>query len=392
MEIFMNKDEIILYGHSGSGNHGCEAIIRSTMKLLKTKCLVYSNNIEQDEKYGIDSSVLRQYSNTIAQNSIRRYFYAIYCRIFRHSMIRYKYAYKPFFDRIEADKVYLSVGGDHYCYGSYSNHIYDFLSNTIKDAGSKSVLWSCSIEDSDLDENTIQSLKRYDLITARESITYQTLLDKGIDKNVLLAPDVAFQLDMSRCDLPKGFQEGNTVGINISPMIQKYGEDGKIVIKNYEKVIEYLLDKTNCTIALIPHVVWEDTDDRKPLTQIYEKFKDSSRIIMIKDRPAEELKYIISRCCFFVGARTHATIAAYSTCVPTLVVGYSVKARGIARDIFGTEDGYVIPVQSMSKDNDLLEGFKKLWINRDEIQQYLNKQMPQYCARAWESVDALQSL
>ena len=38
---------------------------------------------------------------------------------------------------------------------------------------------------------------------------------------------------------------------------------------------------------------------------------------------------------------------AYSSCVPTLVVGYSVKARGIARDIFGTEDRYVLPVQSL---------------------------------------------
>ncbi len=51
--------------------------------------------------------------------------------------------------------------------------------------------------------------------------------------------------------------------------------------------------------------------------------------------------------------RTHATIAAYSTGVPTLVVGYSVKARGIARDLFGTEDGYVLPVQQLKESDEL---------------------------------------
>ena len=54
-----------------------------------------------------------------------------------------------------------------------------------------------------------------------------------------------------------------------------------------------------------------------------------------------ELKGFIARCRFFVGARTHATIAAYSSCIPTFSVGYSIKAKGIAQDIFGTYKNYV---------------------------------------------------
>lgn len=60
----------------------------------------------------------------------------------------------------------------------------------------------------------------------------------------------------------------------------------------------------------------------------------------------------------FIGARTHATIAAYSSLVPTLVVGYSVKARGIARDLFGTEKNYVLPVQLLRKEEDLTGGLQ----------------------------------
>ena len=89
-------------------------------------------------------------------------------------------------------------------------------------------------------------------------------------------------------------------------------------------------------VALIPHVVWSHNDDRKPLSQLYEMFKDTGRVVMIEDHNAEELKGYIARCRLMVVARTHASIAAYSTQVPTLVVGYSVKARGIAKDIFGS--------------------------------------------------------
>jgi len=40
----------------------------------------------------------------------------------------------------------------------------------------------------------------------------------------------------------------------------------------------------------------------------------------------------------FAGARTHSTIAALSSGVPTLSFAYSIKAQGINRDIFGHAD------------------------------------------------------
>ena len=99
---------------------------------------------------------------------------------------------------------------------------------------------------------------------------------------------------------------------------------------------------------------------------------------MIEDYNAEELKGYISRCRFMVVARTHASIAAYSTQVPTLVVGYSVKARGIAKDIFGTEENYVLPVQSLQKEDDLTKGFKWLMDHEDEIKAHYTKMMSEY--------------
>jgi polysaccharide pyruvyl transferase WcaK-like protein len=52
---------------------------------------------------------------------------------------------------------------------------------------------------------------------------------------------------------------------------------------------------------------------------------------------ARQVKWVISKCRYFIGARTHATVAAFSTGVPTISIAYSKKARGINRDIFGHE-------------------------------------------------------
>ena len=113
---------------------------------------------------------------------------------------------------------------------------------------------------------------------------------------------------------------------------------------------------------------------------------------MVEDHNCMELKGIISRCCFFVGARTHATIAAYSTGVPTLVVGYSVKARGIARDLFSTEEGYVLPVQQMKERGELPRAFAKLYQQRDEIKKHLEETIPGCLSRADEARKALEKM
>ena len=102
-----------------------------------------------------------------------------------------------------------------------------------------------------------------------------------------------------------------------------------------------------------------------------------------------ELKGYIARCRMFIGARTHATIAAYSSCVPTLVLGYSVKSRGIARDLFGTEDNYVIPVQNVVDSDTLAEGFRWLLVHQNDIRSHLEIVMPQYVQKVYVAVDHL---
>ena len=82
----------------------------------------------------------------------------------------------------------------------------------------------------------------------------------------------------------------------------------------------------------------------------------------------------------------------YSSCVPTLVVGYSVKARGIARDLFGTEEGYVLPVQEMTNPDQLTKAFCCLYQQREQISAHLHQIMPSYLAPAQRAVSAIKDL
>jgi polysaccharide pyruvyl transferase WcaK-like protein len=127
--------------------------------------------------------------------------------------------------------------------------------------------------------------------------------------------------------------------------------------------------------------------DLSVLRYLYNRYKNTNRVYLISDEKLNgpQLKYIISKCRFFVGARTHSTIAAYSSCIPTLVLGYSIKSLGIAKDLFGTYDKFVINVNSLQSDTNLLAGgFNWLYNHELEIKNKLKEIMPSYIENSEE--------
>ena len=367
---------IIIYGNGTSKNHGCEAIVRGTVSVLgENNYTIMSQNIEDDYLYH-----LNDIANVIsAKTPIKRNISFLLAYIKMKLKKEYVYLDGLHYDsQIKSCKgkadIALSVGGDNYCYGG--TDIYAYLNKAYHKQGIKTVLWGCSIEpDVVMQKNVSVDLSKYDHIVVRESITYEAV--KKVNSNVSLFPDPAFFMSSVKPEIPQIFEE-NVVGINISPVIIDNEKNSGIVLKNYVKLIEYILNNTNYLVALIPHVILDSNNDNSAIKMIYNYFKDNCRVIVYPDMKATELKYVISKCRFFIGARTHSTIAAYSTCVPTVVVGYSVKAKGIAKDLFGTWENYVLPAQELYKENALLNSF--LWIEKNEfvIKEKLKKKMVIY--------------
>ena len=406
----MKEKKLVMYMHAGSGNHGCEAIVNSVCHMIEQKPVLVSYYGEEDKQYSLKNICEIVSERKFEEHKLAHILYYGYRMLTkdRESFIRYRY--HKVFSNYQVPLA-VSIGGDNYCYDNMLSDL-RLANSAFCKKGAKTVLLGCSIEPGLLKcEEIVNDLVKYHTIIARESITYQALLKmtekyteeqekaalkqitSGAHKiktgeevpQILCYPDPAFTLEKKELPLPDGFAPGNTIGINVSPMIQDNEKSGGITMENYKALLQYIIDNTDCQIALIPHVVWARNDDRKPIHELYEAFRDTGRVVEIPDGSCEELKGYISRCRLFVGARTHATIAAYSTCVPTLVVGYSVKARGIARDLFGTEENYVLPVQNLKEKDDLANAFKRLLNEEEAIREKLKQIMPAYKEKALET-------
>ena len=81
-------------------------------------------------------------------------------------------------------------------------------------------------------------------------------------------------------------------------------------------------------------------------------------------------------------------MAAYSSGVPTIVLGYSVKARGIAKDVFG-EEKFVLNFNSLTDSKVLEKEFLKLVVNEKEIRKELMGSIPLRMRSAMEAGEML---
>lgn len=387
----MNK-RIIMYLHGGSGNHGCEAIVNSTCHMLEEiPKLLVTNSEKEDRTYSLAPLCDILQERKIAEHFWAHVWYYAWRAIFHDPESFMRYRFRKVLGKNKAP-LYLSVGGDMYCY-ELSKREAIVANSTFHKAGAKTVLWGCSIEPELLqDPEVVEDMKRYALITPRESITEQALRQAGVTENVKRFPDPAFALQAEKVKLPENFREGATIGINISPMIIRYEKDEGITIANYKKLIDHILRTSDSSVALIPHVMWNNNDDRLTLAELYRGYECDARVFLFPDMSCQQVKYVISKCSVFIGARTHATIAAYSSLVPTLVIGYSVKARGIARDLFGTEERYVLPVQSLQTSDALIRAYEWLISEKDAICTRLKEVMPQYCEDAIKAGEEIRRL
>lgn len=382
----------VLYAHTGSGNHGCEALVRSTTKILDCRPVLYTTGYDEDIRYGLGSlaDVRPDESVPVPRKSWAYLRAATQTKLTGKTTRFTKYSRTALLESVHKGDLCLSIGGDNYCYNG--TEILSDLNTLLHAKGAKTVLWGCSIDPEVITPQMVRDLKRYDLITVREPLTQAALAAAGITANVRPMADPAFLLDAEKTDLPDGFLAGNTIGLNLSPLVLHYTEKKEEALAGFHALVQHILDTTDSTIALIPHVVKEKSNDLDILEPLFRKFKDTGRVLLIPDQNCTRLKYIISQCRLFVGARTHATIAAYSTCIPTLVIGYSVKSRGIATDLFGTDQNYVIPIQHIRSGEELVSAYDWLEDHAAEMKEKLSGVIAAYQEKAWMGWAYLEAL
>lgn len=378
-----------LFNHEGSKNHGCEAIVRGSMNIIensdeKAEFVLSSNNPSDDE---IINNITVKSAKTRDLTKVEKLIAAVDLKINNSETYALQKMYSPIVSDAEDCDICLSVGGDTYCYGD--NHGIQVLTRELKKRGKKTVLWGASIGAEDLSERKLESLRDFDAIFTREPITYELLKENGANDNIYLFSDPAFCMERVEVEPIDGFTRENTLGFNISPLVASGDPRKKEIAEDF---LKFIFENTTMKVLLVPHVVEENNNDYDFMKPIFEKFEHTGRIaILPPDLEARQYKGYIAGTRFFIGARTHSTIAAYSSGVPTIALGYSVKARGIAKDIFG-EEKYVLDIKAVTNCEELRDEFLKLLENENEIRRELMKSIPLRMRSAMEAGEMLQKI
>lgn len=369
-------------------NRGSEALVRGISSICKKdECIITLVSSEKNfgkDTVNIESIDVYQKKESYNGKSVKWFFSKLFGKIGLKG-IAYSIRYKDLYKAAKKQDIIIIVGADNYDITYNLQGSLNILNTQLrKRTNAKIILYDCSIDKRDITDTLKKDFANFDYVTVRESITKENV-EKIIDRSKMFYfPDPAFVMKPQQIELNEIFEKRKVVGINVSNLITKeeYGSQKEKIINAYHKLIKYILENTDMGIVLVPHVM--NNADLSALKILYKEYEDDERVILIDDESlnARQLKYLISKCELYVGARTHSTIAAYSSCVPTLVLGYSVKSKGIAKDLFGTDEKYVLPVATLDNDEYLVNGFKWLLENKVEIKERLNKIMPDYIKKA----------
>ncbi|MCQ2479464.1 MAG: polysaccharide pyruvyl transferase family protein [Clostridia bacterium] len=370
-----------LFDHAGSLNRGCEAIIRGTLNIVSSadddaSFTLASYRPESDTALNLNTVKMETREMTAFEKIIS----ALKIKLTHSEKYYFKKTYSPVIKNGEKNDICLSIGGDTYCYGD--NASTRVITEELHKKHKKVVLWGASIGEEDLSQEKIEGLKNFDAVFAREPLTFE-LLGRYVDKDKLfMFSDPAFCMEKEELPLPDGFEPNKTIGFNLSPLVV---DKNPALLPVCTEFLKAVISNTDFQVALIPHVTENGNDDCTVLDKIYDELDCPQRVVKIPGNlNAKQYKGYITRCRMFIGARTHATIAAYWGCVPTIVLGYSVKSRGIAKDLFGKEM-FVVDSLNLTKAEELISQFTLLAQHEEEIREILRCVIPQKIESSMEA-------
>lgn len=404
--------KIYLAGQNNFGNRGCEALVRSTHDLIKAKypkakLLVPTFDEKADKKQWTDvSGESIEFVDTFQTPKELLIWNKIVKKIpFLRRVWEPSYLLPTkISNQLNNVDAVLMIGGDVISleYGLPSLYQWSKLLDKASSRGIPTMLWAASVGpfDSDkiVEKHMIKHLKKYSAITVRESESFEYL--KSLDiPNVTFVADPAFVMKPEPLSLdtilPKQRGDG-TLGFNVSPLIAKFRKSESDSQKMREEIISFIrkiLTETNFSVLLIPHVDplngSEKNSDSFYMKSIFNKLGEFSERLNLAPSTlnAAQLKYLLSNCRFFIGARTHATIGALSMEVPTISIAYSVKAKGLNKDLFG-DTRYVLNTPEVSLET-LWSSFKLLQNDETEIKKLLEEKIPVWRKRSAISAETL---
>lgn len=395
---------IYFAGHNNFGNRGCEALVRSVAGLVRQQLpnaqfLVPATRADLDAQQWPEhaASGVQLVQAAPPPRKLRVWHWARRLLPAVEMLGRPSHTLPDYaLEHMRSAQVVVMTGGDTISLDYDLPSLYDhagYIDNARR-LGKRTVLWAASVgpfsRKPHVERLMSQHLRDYDQITVRESATYAYLLGLGLDQ-VEQVVDPAFTLVPQPFDvaplLPKC--SAGVVGVNVSPLIRKFRSTDASREQLDQEVAEFVRNlpaRHGHGVVLLPHVGPLDggsyNSDHAYMASLMQRYGLTGPDIRLApaNLNAAQLKYLLSKFRFFIGARTHATIGAFSTGVPTLSIAYSVKAKGINRDLFG-DLPVVLDTPDVSRDT-LAVGLAALAQHEAEIRRLLAERIPVWRERA----------
>lgn len=379
--------------HLNGGNRGCEGIAKGTSMILgedSRNLIGLSTDTDLDRKLGINNYVTLYPSRkpTLFDN----FKFHVYHRIMSADKLKqyiYSYWYDSFLNEINSNDIMLITGGDMLC---YDDNYVNYITSKLHDRGIKTVLWGCSMGPENLTTEKEKTLRCFNMVYTRDTLTKEFFNNLGLD-NVVCCADPAFLLKPEKTHLPFVFEKGDVIGINLSNFVLGDYTLNSSFGQHVKQLIDFILKETDLQILLIPHVTWPNQDDRAVVNNIKQQYISNERVATLDIDILNycKIRYVISKCRFFIGARTHAIISAYSTCVPSIALGYSIKSKGIAKDL-GLDEKTVVNYKVKNAFDELRKSVQYIFDNEALVREHMRMVLPQYSSKPYGMREIIREL
>lgn len=218
------------------------------------------------------------------------------------------------------------------------------------------------------------TINKATLVMARDKSSYEYAIKVG--RNVKEYIDIAFLLPYKKIEFDKNYIH---VGLNISALLWNggYTKNNQFGLNcNYQNtirdIIDYFLSNPKVILHLVPHVVEQEKgveNDYEVSFNIWSEYQNHHLVIAPFFLTPIDAKSYISGMDFFIGARMHSTIAAFSSGVPVIPMAYSRKFNGLFAETLQYEN--IVDMKTMNND-EILQEIKKSFETRNQLSNRIN--------------------
>ncbi|MEO0370913.1 MAG: polysaccharide pyruvyl transferase family protein [Pseudomonadota bacterium] len=238
-------------------------------------------------------------------------------------------------------------------------------------------------------------MNRARVVVTRDLPSTKFLQELGVTAEMMEATDVAMGLPYT----PPAPRTGGKirVGLNVSGLMFSggYTQDNQFGLKSdyptlIRRIVKYFAEMPDVELHLVGHVQSKEQpleDDHRVGTQIASEFPGV--IVSPWFKSPSEAKTYIADMDFFMGARMHATIAAFSSNVPVIPMAYSRKFAGV----FGTLGYEHVADCKTESEEEIMARIVSGFENRDTLKTEVidamtrvNARLDAYVSRAAEEI------